>query len=503
MEDYIKFDNISKSFGGQKALEGVSFSIRKGELHAILGENGAGKSTLLNVFHGVLAATTGDVYVDGKKTNFGSAVDAIKYGIAKVHQEINIIPEMTVAQNIMLGNEPTKNGFLDTKTMNRTAGELLDRLGCTFSPEDKIGTLSTGKKQLVQIARALQLNATIISMDEPTTSLSSSEVSALFKIIDNLRAQGITILYVSHKLDEVLKLCDKATVLRDGKYVNTFTVSEITGETLVKSMVGRDISMFAKRHMPSCADMNDVVLDIRGLNSEIGFKDINFQLHRGEILGFFGLVGAMRTEVMRAIFGADRSYGSVTMYGRNMEKRTPYVSVQAGVGLISENRKEEGFVPTMSNMQNICLASISQFLKGPFLKKGQMAEKAKQTGKIVGLVPNDPEFMTKNLSGGNAQKVILAKWLSTNANILIFDEPTKGIDIGAKAEIYKLMEELVSQGKSIIMVSSELPEIIGMSDRVLIMRAGRIEAELQRDEFSEDRIIKVAVGGYEREKSSS
>ena len=495
LEEYIKFDKISKSFDSHKALDNVSFSIRKGEVHAIVGENGAGKSTLLNILHGVFPVTSGKVFIEGEETSFGDTYDAIKFGIAKVHQEINIIPEMTVAQNIMLGSEPMNFGLLNKRKMHKTTNDLLDRLGCTFSADDKIRNLSTGKKQLVQIAKALHHNARIISLDEPSASLSDAEVSLLTKIIEDLKVQGITILYISHKMEEVFNLCDRVTVLRDGCYVNTFSVPDVTWETLVQSMVGRDISMFAKRLKPSCADLNDVVLEVNALNSEGMFKDISFQLHRGEILGFFGLVGSMRTEVMRAIFGADPAGGAVKMNGRHLKNRSPHSSVKSGIGLISENRKEEGFVWTMTNAENTCLASMKSYLRGPFLNRQHMSKQAKEVGRTVGLVPNDPDFLTKRLSGGNIQKVILAKWLSTDAEILIFDEPTKGIDIGAKAEIYKLMEELVARGKAIIMVSSELTEIIGMSDRLLIMREGSIAAELHRSEFAEDRIIKVAVGG--------
>lgn len=497
MEKYIEFQNITKIFPGQKALSDVSFSVAKGEVHALLGENGAGKSTLLNILHGMFPATEGKVFIEGKEVKFKNALDAIEFGIAKVHQEINIIPELTVAQNMMLGGEPQKGILLDRKKMEQETQVLLDRLGCDFKASDKVGLLSAGKKQMIQIAKALYLNARVISFDEPTSSLSNAEVKTLFGIIRELKEQGITILYISHKMDEIFEICDRASILRDGTYITTLDLKEATEEELVQNMVGRDVSMFAQRLKPSCADRNQVVLKVENLTGPAGFENISFELYKGEILGFFGLVGAMRTEVMRAIFGADPTTGGTVYYNGEAlpENRTPNTVVKRGIGLVSENRKEEGFVKNFDNADNIALASLKKYMKGMFVNRKMKEENSNKVGETVGLHPNDPEFMTVSLSGGNAQKVILAKWLSTDADILIMDEPTKGIDIGAKAEIYKLMEEIVASGKSIIMVSSEMTEVIGMSDRILVMREGHMAGELQRGEFEEERIITYAVGG--------
>ncbi len=497
MEKYIEFQNITKIFPGQKALSDVSFSVKKGEVHALLGENGAGKSTLLNILHGMFPATEGKVFIEGKEVKFKNALDAIEFGIAKVHQEINIIPELTVAQNMMLGGEPQKGILLDRKKMEQETQVLLDRLGCDFKASDKVGLLSAGKKQMIQIAKALYLNARVISFDEPTSSLSNAEVKTLFGIIRELKEQGITILYISHKMDEIFEICDRASILRDGTYITTLDLKEATEEELVQNMVGRDVSMFAQRLKPSCADRNQIVLKVENLTGPAGFEDISFELYKGEILGFFGLVGAMRTEVMRAIFGADPITGGTVYYNGEAlpENRTPNTVVKRGIGLVSENRKEEGFVKNFDNADNIALASLKKYMKGMFVNRKMKEENSNKVGETVGLHPNDPEFMTVSLSGGNAQKVILAKWLSTDADILIMDEPTKGIDIGAKAEIYKLMEEIVASGKSIIMVSSEMTEVIGMSDRILVMREGHMAGELQRGEFEEERIITYAVGG--------
>ena len=497
MDKYIEFQHITKILPGQKALDDVSFSVKQGEVHALLGENGAGKSTLLNILHGMFPATQGKVFIEGEEVKFRNALEAINYGIAKVHQEINIIPELTVAQNMMLGGEPTKGPLLNRKKMEKETQELLDRLGCAFHADDRVGTLSTGKKQMIQIAKALYMNAKVISFDEPTSSLSNSEVKTLFKIIRDLKAQGITILYISHKMDEIFEICDRASILRDGKYVTTLDMKETTEEDLVQNMVGRDVSMFAQRLKPSCVDKNKTVLKVEHLSGPAGFDDISFELKKGEILGFFGLVGAMRTEVMRAIFGADKTTGGTVIFnGKALpHNRTPNTVVKRGIGLVSENRKEEGFVKNFNNADNIALASLTKYVKGIFVKESLKQKNSVTVGETVGLTPNDPEFLTVSLSGGNAQKVILAKWLSTDVDVLIMDEPTKGIDIGAKAEIYKLMEEIVAAGKSIIMVSSEMTEVIGMSDRVLVMREGKLVGELDRSELEEERIITYAVGG--------
>ncbi len=373
----------------------------------------------------------------------------------------------------------------------------LDALKCAFSPTEKTGRLSVGEKQMLQIAKALFIKAKIISFDEPTSSLSSKETETLFGIIRRLKEEGITILYISHKLDEIFDLCDRATVLRDGKYINTFDVAAIERSTLIKNMVGRDVAMFATRHRPSRADYSQPVMEIESLAAEGGqFEDVNFKLYKGEILGFFGLVGAGRTEVMRAVFGADRTRGgSVRMHGREISNRHPADAVANRIALIPENRKEQGFAPNLTNSDNIALASLAKQRKGLFVTSESKRRNALIHGQSVRLYPNDPSFMTSNLSGGNAQKVILAKWLSTDADIMILDEPTKGIDVAAKAEIYSLMEDMVESGKSIIMVSSEMPELIGMSDRIIVMREGRIVAEVARDHCDEHTLLTYAVEG--------
>ncbi|MEF2596090.1 MAG: sugar ABC transporter ATP-binding protein [Lachnospiraceae bacterium] len=495
MEKYIEFEHVGKTFPGQKALDDVSFSIRKGEIHAIIGENGAGKSTLLNILHGVFPATTGEIRIDGKAVKFAEIADAIDAGIAKVHQEIVSIPDMTVAENLFMGKEPGRYGIIDKKKMNQDTETLLKRLNCNIQPTDRMGDLSTGQKQMVSIAKALEVNATVISFDEPTASLSDKEVETLFGIIHDLKEKGITILYISHKMNEIFQMCDRATVLRDGKYIKTIEMAKTTRDEVIQAMVGRDISLFAKRTMPCQKKGTEPVLRVDGLCSDL-FNQISFDLYAGEILGFFGLVGAGRTEVMRAIFGADPyTKGSVILNGKEIHCKSPHEAIERGIALISENRKEEGILPNFDNKDNISLASLKKYMSGIVINDNKKKQNALEKGKQVGLKPNDPAFMTVSLSGGNAQKVILARWMSTDATVMIFDEPTKGIDIGAKADIYLLMEKMAEQGVAIIMVSSELTEVMGMSDRIIVMRDGEITGELAKEEFSEQNILNYTVEG--------
>ena len=491
----LSLRHVGKTFPGQKALDDVSFSIRKGEIHAIIGENGAGKSTLLNILHGVFPATTGEIRIDGKAVKFAEIADAIDAGIAKVHQEIVSIPDMTVAENLFMGKEPGRYGIIDKKKMNQDTETLLKRLNCNIQPTDRMGDLSTGQKQMVSIAKALEVNATVISFDEPTASLSDKEVETLFGIIHDLKEKGITILYISHKMNEIFQMCDRATVLRDGKYIKTIEMAKTTRDEVIQAMVGRDISLFAKRTMPCQKKGTEPVLRVDGLCSDL-FNQISFDLYAGEILGFFGLVGAGRTEVMRAIFGADPyTKGSVILNGKEIHCKSPHEAIERGIALISENRKEEGILPNFDNKDNISLASLKKYMSGIVINDNKKKQNALEKGKQVGLKPNDPAFMTVSLSGGNAQKVILARWMSTDATVMIFDEPTKGIDIGAKADIYLLMEKMAEQGVAIIMVSSELTEVMGMSDRIIVMRDGEITGELAKEEFSEQNILNYTVEG--------
>ena len=466
-KDYIRFEHVRKEFPGVVALSDISFSIRKGEVHAILGENGAGKSTLLNILHGVYQATSGSVYVDGKESRFHSTYDAIMQGVIKVHQEVQVVENLTVGQNIALGFEMSKYGFLDYKDVYEKCDRILEELGCSIRSKDSVVGLGVGDLQMMAIAKSLYFNANIISFDEPTSALSVPEIEKLYEIIRGLKEKGITIIFISHKLDELFEICDRVTILRDGCCIDTKEIEEITKEDLIHLMVGRDVSSYAQRLNPLCADKSQVVFEAKNLTG-LTFRDISFQVHKGEIVGFAGLVGARRTED----------------------------AMRHGIGLISEDRKREGFIPSMSNNRNVNIPSMGKFGRKPLglLDEKAMKENFDAYAESVKLNIRNPEHRTLDLSGGNQQKVIIAKWLATNARLLIFDEPTKGVDVGAKAEIYKLMEEFVAQGKGIIMVSSELPEVIGMSDQIIVMREGRMSATLtKRSEFSEVGILSHAM----------
>ncbi|PKM53823.1 ribose ABC transporter (ATP-binding protein) [Petrocella atlantisensis] len=494
MESMIHFSNITKQFPGNRALDQVDITIEKGEVHALLGENGAGKSTLLNIFHGIYTQYEGEIEFEGRPIRFKSANDAIEFGISKVHQEVNLVKELTVGQNIALGYEPKRGILIDFKAMYKTTDHILKRLGCGFKSQDRIDSLSTGEMQMIQIAKALFHNSKVISFDEPTSALSEREVVRLLEIIKDLKANGITILFITHRLDEVFKIADRASILRDGKYVCTLNVNEITKESLIVNMVGRNVSAFAVRHNPRCVT-STVALEVKGLRSTV-FKDISFKVHKGEILSFAGLVGAKRTDVMRAIFGADPDIdGKIYINGEEVTIKNSKQALKYGIALIPENRKTQGFIKDFTNEQNIALASMDKFNIGFFIDEHKMKTNCEYYIEQMDLNPKDPKYYTSSLSGGNAQKVIIAKWLTTNPDIIIFDEPTKGIDVGAKAEIYRLMEEMASLGKAIIMVSSELPEVIGMSDRVIVMREGKMVGEISHDELSEERILHLAMEG--------
>lgn len=488
----IRFDKIQKKFPGVHALKDISFSIRKGEIHALIGENGAGKSTLLNILHGVFKATSGNIYIDGEEANFSSPVEALKFGIAKVHQEVHMVKYLTVGQNIALGFEEQRRGALDYRRIYFKADKILEQLGCKFRSADSIDGLSVGELQMIAIAKSLYHEARVISFDEPTASLSIAETERLFEIIEELKGKGITIIFISHKLDEIFQISDRITILRDGGYIETAEVGSITKEELIKKMVGRDVSRYAVRTKPRCVQQ-DVVLEVRQLCGN-GFENISFQLYKGEILGFSGLVGAKRTDIMRTIFGIDEKLsGEVLINGKTVEIKNPEMGVRNGIGLISENRKAEGFISTMTNAMNMGFASIKKFEK-LYLREILINKNFFKYGEAVHLNIMNPEHLTKDLSGGNQQKVIIAKWLASDVDILIFDEPTKGVDVGAKAELYGLMEECVASGKSIIMVSSELPEVIGMSDRIIVVKEGRITAHIDKEEFSETIILSHALG---------
>ncbi|WP_203249097.1 sugar ABC transporter ATP-binding protein [Sporosarcina beigongshangi] len=493
-ESIVSFRNISKVYPGVKALDEVSFEIKQGEIHALLGENGAGKSTLLNTLHGVNNEYEGTVEIRGVAVSYKNANDAIKDGISKIHQEVSLIPELTVGQNITLGFEPKKGMFIDYKKLHKEANEILTRMRCRFKSEDLAGTLSTGEMQMIAIAKGLYHNAQVISFDEPTAALTNQEVDTLFSIIEDLKSNGITILYVSHRLDEVFQICDRATVLRDGKHIETFDIKDVTREQLIKKMVGRDVSAYAVRTKAS-AISEENVLEVENLTVNGVFEDINFHLKKGEILGIAGLVGSKRTDVVRTIFGATRKTGgTIKVNGKLVDIKSPEQGVKLGIGLVPENRKTQGFIKYFDNANNVGLSKMKKFTKFGLLNHKRVTENCNYYAEEINLRPKDPLYMTVNLSGGNQQKVVIAKWLSSDAEILILDEPTKGVDVGAKAEIYRVLEELIEMGKSIIVVSSELPEVLGLSDRIIVMREGKQVKEFKNNDLTEEDILQYAMG---------
>lgn len=499
----VEFVHIDKSFPGVHVLKDISFSVEEGEIHALIGENGAGKSTLLNILHGVYNEYEGDVLLHGKKVNFKNANDAIKNGnISKVHQEIMVVEELTVGQNVTMGYEPKKGPFIDFVKMHKDVDAILTELNCNFRSKDIVKTLTAGQKQMIAIAKAIYHHSDIISFDEPTASLTSKETEALFAVIRKLKKDGITILFVSHHLDELFEICDKASVFRDGEFITTLTMAESNEDELIHAMVGRSVSSVASRLLPSQVK-DEVVLKVEGLTDTTHgkFRDVSFELHKGEILGFYGLVGAGRTEVMRVLIGADQKLKG-DIYLKNIKIPSNWNSTKAlsrGIGMLSEDRKKTGFNKLATNTQNIAISSLEKYMTaGLFTNDKKKLQNAEHFFEELDINPKIPQYMTVNMSGGNQQKVIIAKWMSTDIDIIIFDEPTKGVDVAAKAEIYRLMEELVAEGKSLIVVSSELPEAMGLSDRLVVMSEGKITKIFEdRDTFDSDAILNYAIGGNE------
>jgi ribose transport system ATP-binding protein len=496
----VEFVKINKRFPGAHVLKDISFSVEEGEVHALLGENGAGKSTLLNILHGVYPEYEGDVLLHGKKVVFRDPNQAIVEGkISKVHQETLVVKDLTVGQNVTLGYEPKKGLLIDFGKMHREVNAILEELNCTFKSETLVATLTSGQMQMLAIARALYHHSTIISLDEPTASLTFREVDALFEVIRKLKKNGVTVLYVSHRLEEIFQICDRASILRDGQYITSLNIKETTHEELIHAMVGRDVAAVASRLRPS-PQTDEVVLKVENLTGlDNKFRNINFELHKGEILGFYGLVGAGRTEIMRGIFGADRLMGgTVTIHGKKIPAswNTTKALREGGIGLIPEDRKTQGFLNLSTNAENVAISSLEKYMTGIFTDEKKKIKNAERYFEEMDVHPRRVDYLTVNMSGGNQQKVILARWMSTEADIIIFDEPTKGVDVAAKAEIYRLMEDMVAEGKSLIVVSSELPEVMGISDRIIVMHEGDITANLtDKNDFVEDTLLKYAIGG--------
>ena len=494
-ENMLSFQHISKSFPGVKALRDVSFSIRKGEVHALVGENGAGKSTLLNILKGIYQPDEGQIIYDGSSIKIKSPGHASSIGINMVHQEINLVPELTVGQNILLGNEPMGKGIaINYRELYKRCNEALKELDCPFSDKEQVKKLSAAQMQMIAIARSLMYNSKVVAFDEPTASLSNAETRHLFEIINKLKNNGTSIIYVSHRLEEIFEIADRVTVLRDGKVIDTLNVKDVDKKTLVRLMVGREVSEYMQHTANYSTE--EVALKVENLTSDGVFENVSFELKRGEILGISGLVGSKRTDVVRAIFGADKfTSGNIYMNGKPIKIKSPNKAIKAGIALLPEERKSQGFIKLMSNDMNVNISSLDKSMKRGKLDYRALKKNTEYYIKELKITPPNPDMETTNLSGGNQQKIVLAKCLSINSQIIIFDEPTRGLDVGAKSEIYRLMDEFVRNGNSIIMVSSELPEILGMSDRIIVMHEGKAVATLNGAEATEVDVLHYAMGG--------
>ncbi|MUT65303.1 sugar ABC transporter ATP-binding protein [Paenibacillus sp. NEAU-GSW1] len=489
----IQMEGIDKAFPGVQALKDCRFELRSGEVHALMGENGAGKSTLMKVLTGVYQRDAGTMTLRGSELVVPNAKAAQDKGIAIIHQELNLAPDLTVAQNIFIGREPRKLGFLlNEKELNRKVEQLFQRLRLDLDPNELVGNLTVAKQQLAEIAKALSYNSEVLIMDEPTAALSDAEIEELFVIIRELRRSGVGIVYISHRMDELKRITDRVTVMRDGSYIGTVATAEVTNEQIIAMMVGREIYDSSKPKRRE--GKGEPVLEVEGLNRK-GLKNISFKAHKGEIVGFAGLIGAGRTEVARAIFGADPiDSGEIRVKGRKLRLREPHDAVKAGIGYLSEDRKRFGCIVDMDVQMNVAAASMSSFTNRlGWIKEKRIAEAADKMVETLKVKTPHIRQEVKFLSGGNQQKIVIGKWLTRDCDILIFDEPTRGIDVGAKSEIYKLLNDLAASGKTILMISSELPEILRMSHRVIVMCEGRITGELDQDEATQERIMHLAT----------
>ncbi|MEG1515924.1 MAG: sugar ABC transporter ATP-binding protein [Clostridia bacterium] len=495
MDDVItlKMTNICKAYPGVKALDNVGFELRRGEVHALLGENGAGKSTLCKIIAGAEEKDSGEYYLLGEKINTITPLSAKESGISMIYQEFTLIPYLKVYENLFLGKELSSGIKTNKKEMIRRAMDVFKRFDIEIDPEKPVCDLTNAYKQLVEIAKAVLENAKVLIMDEPTAPLGNHEVAALFRLIRVLKAEGVSIIYISHRLEELFEVSDRITVMRDGKYIDTLETSQTNRNQLVKMMVGRELTEEYPRRK---IEIGNTVLRVEHLSTvETKIKDVSFSLRHGEILGFAGLVGAGRTEIMRALFGADsKSNGDIFIRGKRVSITKPLDAIQHGISLVPEDRKSQGVSLTMTIRENISLVKLKD-LQG-LLRISRKQERRLVDEYIRSMTIKTPsmEQLVKNLSGGNQQKVAVAKWLATQSDIIILDEPTRGIDVGAKYEIYLLMNELVKMGKSLIMISSEMPELIGMSDRILVMHQGELMGELRSDEVSQESILKMASG---------
>lgn len=491
---HIQMKGIHKAFGSNQVLTGVDFDLREGEVHALMGENGAGKSTLMNILTGLHARDEGTILIDGKETYFANPKEAEREGIAFIHQELNVWPDMTVLDNLFIGREMSSPlGFLKYKEMKALAHEQFQRLAVDIPLNVEAGECSVGQQQMIEIAKALLSEAKVIIMDEPTSALTEREIQKLFEVIESLKKDGVSIVYISHRMEEIFTICDRITVMRDGKTVDTKNIPDTNFDEVVKKMVGRELT---ERFPARTPNPGEVVLEVEHATRKGLFRDVSFQVREGEIVGFSGLMGSGRTEIMRALFGLDRlDSGEIRMFGKKAVIRKPVDAVKLGIGFITEDRKDEGLVLDFSVRENMVLPSLSGFTSKGLISSQKEGAFVDALIKRLQIKTHSRETAAGNLSGGNQQKVVIAKWVGIGPRLLILDEPTRGVDVGAKREIYQLMNELTGHGVAIIMVSSELPEVLGMSDRIVVVHEGRITGELGKDEATQEKIMTLATGG--------
>lgn len=501
----MRVEHISKSFPGVRALTDIDFAVRKGTVHALCGENGAGKSTLMKIINGIYRADEGQIYIDEKPVEIKNPIQARSYGISMIAQELNYVPDLTVEENIFLGRLPTnKLGKVNWKTVRREAKRFLEEQNLPYAPWQTLRTLTVSDIQMLEIIKAITNNAQIIIMDEPTSSISQKEADLLFKRLNELRDKGVSIIYISHKMEELFAIADDITVIRDGSVIATHRVEDIlpanatkeqiadATNLIISEMVGRKLdNAYPKETIP----LGDYDLEVEGFSRKNLFENINFNVRKGEIVGFAGLVGAGRTETMRAVYGLDpHDAGKVKIKGKEIPVKDPKTSINNGLIMLSEDRKEYGLIPVRSVMENASVANLHSYIYGGYVHKGKERQEVTEYFKKMNVRTPSLETPISSLSGGNAQKVLLARWMLCQPEVMILDEPTRGIDVGAKFEIYKLMTDIVKEGKSIIMVSSELAELIGMCDRIYVMCQGHITGCLTREEFSQEKIMMYATG---------
>jgi ABC-type sugar transport system ATPase subunit len=495
-EGILEFKNIRKHFGGIQALKGINLSVYEGEVHALVGENGAGKSTLIKILTGVIPMDEGEIYLNGKKVIIEDPVSSRFKGIAAIYQELSLIEHLNVAQNIFLGHEPSKGtlGWLDKKLLLEKTQSYLETFGIQINPETKVHKLGLGEKKIIEILKALSVNAKILLLDEPTTGMSKVEIDTLFKIMDGLKKQRVTMIYISHHLEEIFRICNRVSVLRDGEYSGTFEIDKVDTSTLIRTMIGRDIKEeFPERDLRPGAD---VLLKTENFFAEDMLKPVSLKLHSGEILGITGIIGAGKSELGMALFGASKTIsGKFWVKGDEVVINNPEDARRNGIAFIPEDRKEQGLFLNQSVEDNLTVANIDQLLRGLLISMGKRRQVALDAAKKLKVIPLNMLNKVKNLSGGNQQKVVIGKWLISNPPIIIMDDPTRGIDVGAKVEIYNLIKELADNGAGIILLSSEFKEVSGLCDRILVLRKGEIIREIKSKGVSSRELLEIALGG--------